>query len=280
MAHSFNPVGKIVTEAAQKTPKAASVPREKTTECPEHGPYQSLVVCSIGDQDIWASCPACQENWLTAERKEKAEEAAKEAQRRMERLISKAAVPGRFIGRTFDNFKAANEVQRGVLDAARAYSHNFAKHLAKGDGLIFGGKPGTGKSHLAIAILQDIMPAYVGLYTTCLGMIQEVRGTWRKGSDKSESEMLRAFCMVDLLVLDEVGVQYGTEGEQTIIFDVLDRRYREMKPTIILTNQDASGLRQYIGDRCFDRLRESSRWYTFDWNSYRSQARKDDYDPA
>ncbi|MDP0953484.1 hypothetical protein Q6283_29845, partial [Klebsiella pneumoniae] len=72
-----------------------------------------------------------------------------------------------------------------------------------------------------------------------------------------------------------VGVQYGTDGEQTILFDILDRRYRDMQPTIILTNQDVKGLQEYIGERTFDRLREVSRLVTFDWESYRPVARKE-----
>ena len=85
--------------------------------------------------------------------------------------------------------------------------------------------------------------------------------------------VIARFSEVPLLVIDEIGVQYGTDGEQTVLFEILDRRYREMMPTILLTNQGAEGLRTFIGDRSFDRLRENSRWVTFDWDSYRKQAR-------
>ncbi|MNL85189.1 DNA replication protein DnaC [compost metagenome] len=76
-------------------------------------------------------------------------------------------------------------------------------------------------------------------------------------------------------MLDEIGVQYGTDGEQTILFDVLDRRYRDMKPSVFLTNQDKKGFKEFIGERTFDRLTETSRWVPFDWASYRPQARKE-----
>jgi DNA replication protein DnaC len=80
---------------------------------------------------------------------------------------------------------------------------------------------------------------------------------------------------VPLLVLDEIGVQYGTDGEQTIIFDILDRRYRDMRPSVLLTNQDKAGLKTFIGERAYDRLTETCRWVPFDWPSYRLQARKE-----
>ncbi|MBK6594316.1 MAG: ATP-binding protein [Burkholderiales bacterium] len=108
-----------------------------------------------------------------------------------------------------------------------------------------------------------------------MSIIRNVRGTWRKDSEQSETEVLRMYGTADLLVIDEIGVQYGTDGEQTILFDVMDRRYREMMPTILLTNQAKAGFKQFIGDRSFDRLVETSRWVAFDWPSHRATARRE-----
>ena len=80
------------------------------------------------------------------------------------------------------------------------------------------------------------------------------------------------FGSVPLLVIDEIGVQYGTDSEQTILFDVLDKRYRDMRPTILLTNQNTIGLKAFIGERAFDRLTETARWVAFDWPSHRRTA--------
>jgi DNA replication protein DnaC len=193
----------------------------------------------------------------------------------MEYLLSEAAIPARFIGRTLDNFRAATPEQAAALATSKAYAENFEQVYKRGDGLVFSGLPGTGKSHLATAILQAILPGRCGLYMTCMGLIREVRNTWRKDSERGEAEVLRIIGQVPLLVLDEIGVQYGTDGEQTILFDVLDRRYREMKPTILLTNQAKQGLKDFIGERSFDRLTETSKWVSFEWASYRPQARKE-----
>ena len=74
-------------------------------------------------------------------------------------------------------------------------------------------------------------------------------------------------------------VQFGTDSEQNHIFDVLDSRYREMRPTIILTNMDKEGLKGFVGDRVFDRMTEVAKWVPFAWASYRTTAR-DDWDIA
>jgi DNA replication protein DnaC len=146
--------------------------------------------------------------------------------------------------------------------------------LQIGGSLVLAGKPGTGKSHLAASIMHALMPKYGTRYMTCMDMIRSIRDTWRKGSEMSETQVLNELTKLDLLVIDEVGVQYGTDGEQTIIFDILDRRYREEMPVVLLTNQDAKGFREFIGDRCHDRLKEVGRWVPFDWDSYRTTARK------
>lgn len=248
---------------------------QRTEICAQHGEYISAGTRYLGTREVWTHCPDCVEANLAQERQAQADAEAKRRQERIVALIDDANIPARFIGRTFDNYRTSTAAQEKALAVVRDYAETFPKHYKAGTGLVLSGLPGTGKSHLAGAVLQHIMPDYVGLYVTCMAMIRAIRSTWRKDSEKGEREMLEMFTSVPLLVLDEIGVQYGTDGEQTIIFDVLDRRYRDMKPTILLTNQAKQGFREFIGERSFDRLVETSRWVPFDWESYRATARKE-----
>lgn len=248
---------------------------EKEAVCPDHGAYTSAGTRFFGKREIWTPCPDCEEARIARERQLEAQKKADAEAARLRYALGEAAIPARFIGRTLDNFNADTPDKERALQMARQYAETFDAQAKRGMGLIFSGKPGTGKSHLATAILQAIMPNHIGLYITCMSLIRQVRATWRRDSEQSEGEVLQMLGDVSLLVLDEVGVQYGTDGEQTILFDILDRRYRDMQPTIILTNQDVKGLQEYIGERTFDRLREVSRLVTFDWESYRPVARKE-----
>ena len=248
---------------------------EKIVDCPEHGAYTSSGTRYMGRREIWTPCPSCEEQRVARERQLEAQKRAEAARRAMEYALGQSAIPARFIGRTLDNFIADTPEKAKALEVAKEYAENFDAHARRGSGLILSGMPGTGKSHLATAVLQHLMPERIGLYATCMGVIRTVRGTWRKDSERSETEVLNILADAPLLVLDEIGVQYGTDGEQTILFDVLDRRYRDMQPTIFLTNQDVKGMQQFIGERTFDRLREVSKWVSFDWPSYRPQARKE-----
>lgn len=259
--------------ASPDSPNIASL-GERSVVCETHGEYVSTGARYFRRTEVWSSCPQCAADEAQQQARQRAEREQAAVLERLEGAIRRAAVPPRFVGRTFDGFVADTEPRQRALAVARGYADTFGERAHKGHGLVFSGQPGTGKSHLAAAILQSIMPQRVGLYVTCMGLIRMVRNTWRRTSEQSEADVLEMLSSVPLLVVDEVGVQYGTDGEQTVLFEVLDQRYQDLMPTILITNQDKDGFKGYVGERVFDRLTETSRWVAFDWESYRTQARK------
>lgn len=256
---------------------------DKTIACADHGEYVSTGMRYMGRHEVWTPCPDCEERRLADERKAKAEKEAAAARARLEAQLEEAAIPPRFVGRTFENYRDETPEQKRALAVCKEFADNFAEHFRKGDSLILLGAPGTGKSHLASAILQALLPDHVGLYITCASIIRGVRATWRPNSERTEGQVMAAFCSVPLLVIDEVGVQYGTDSEQNILFDLMDRRYREMQPTLLLANlklkrekpEDPAGLREVLGERVYDRLTETARIVTFEGESFRARARKE-----
>lgn len=251
---------------------------DRTDTCREHGEFTATGT-RLGKREIWTICPDCKEARLAAERQAEAREQAERERMHLEAMLGQAAIPKRFMARSLDNFVAETPEQQHALSVTREFAENFAHHAERGDSLIFSGLPGTGKSHLGIALLQAVMPEHVGLYITCMGLIRAVRDTWGRDAERTEVEVLREFGTVDLLVIDEVGVQNGTDNEQSLIFDVLDRRYRDMRPTVMLTNQDKAGFKVFVGDRVFDRLTETARWVPFGWESFRPRARNASNEP-
>jgi len=87
----------------------------------------------------------------------------------------------------------------------------------------------------------------------------------------TQSEFLRRMGELDLLVIDEVGVQFGTDTERMILYEVLDLRYEAMLPVILTSNiRNMKTLEKLLGERIIDRLFEGeSRILFFDWESYR-----------
>lgn len=262
-----------ISDAKGLTEKIGS----KDVNCEKHGTYVSNGLrLNIGKgRELWSTCPQCVEEAKRAEEQERKEKQAAVARLQLERALMRSGMPKRFHEKTFETFNVESDAQSSAYDVCKHYAENFKKLKESGASLVLAGMPGTGKSHLAASIMHHIMAEHVSQYMTCMDMIRAIRDTWRRDSERSEVQVLDNLTYVDLLVIDEIGVQYGTEGEQTIIFDVLDRRYREQMPVILLTNQDIKGFREFVGDRCYDRLKETGKWVAFDWSSYRSKARKD-----
>jgi DNA replication protein DnaC len=72
------------------------------------------------------------------------------------------------------------------------------------------------------------------------------------------------------LFIDEVGIQYGTESEQIAMFDIINGRYEYQRPTILITNLDINGLKDIMGERIIDRLRQDGgQLLAFNWKSLR-----------
>jgi DNA replication protein DnaC len=249
----------------------------REVSCDVHGAYTSHGT-RLGvehKREYWTGCQACVVDRLEATEQERINTEAAARVERISEALQRSALPERFVGRTFDNYVAATLEQEAALAIARGFAEKFDSHRRRGSVLIFAGNPGTGKSHLASAILQHGMPAVQGLYTTLPGLIRMVRDTWRRDSVRTETEVMADMARLDLLAIDEIGVQYGTDGEKNILFEVMDRRYMDRRPTILMTNLDREAFREYVGDRVYDRLVEVCRWVPFTWKSYRSTLRKE-----
>lgn len=244
---------------------------EKQETCEQHGEFTSRGF-QIGRTMRWQGCPECFKAREAADTAEQAKRAAENAQRAIEQRLDRSGIPLRYRAKDFASFVAAGDAQERALSIAMEFASNFGTHLSRGTVLIMSGMPGTGKSHLAIAIAQAIMDTHTALYTSAIDAVRMIRNTWRRDSPRTETEVLDMLASVHLLVLDEVGVQYGTEAEQVSLFDIIDKRYRDMMPTILLTNQNKAGMKAFLGDRSFDRLREGGQWVTFDWESHRGKA--------
>ena len=245
----------------------------RTASCPEHGEFVSRALMLMGRSMGWSKCPTCNEieDRRLAEEKRIAQDM--ERQSRMEARLNRAGIPPRFRSRSFDNFTAKTPEMLACLNFSVAFAADFSRHHAEGSTVVFSGKPGTGKSHLATSICQEVMASgFTALYANALDLIRMIRSTWKRDAELTESQVTAMLADVDLLVIDEVGAQYGTDGEQIIMFDIINRRYQDQKPIILLTNQGKDGFKQYLGDRAFDRLREAGKWMAFDWESHRGAA--------
>lgn len=254
-----------------KAPQHLDVMVEAMT-CPIHGNFEVEKVFIGGRWRGDVSCPTCTEE---ARAKSEAKAQRVRAQVEIDGKLKRSGIPKRFMSKTFDNYRvdACNGgAQKMALEVCRRYAHNFQTVVGKGTCLVLCGRPGTGKNHLAAAIANTLISSgeYSVVFTRVYSAIRAIKETFRQECSTTERDVLSAFINVDLLILDEVGVQFNSEYERMMMFEIINSRYDEVRPTILISNLNAKEAEGFVGERVWDRLFEDGGVILpFDWESER-----------
>lgn len=197
---------------------------------------------------------------------------AEEKAERLERKILNRGVSKRNLDKTFDTFTVKTDEQ----SKAKRLWQEFADSVCDGKGaknVIACGSVGTGKTHLASsAVTQIITKGKDCKLVKLIDMIRQYKSTWAKDSENTEQDFLDFYTNLPALIIDEVGVQFGSDTEKMVIFDVIDGRYNNMLPTAIISNKALPEVKELIGERAIDRLREDGGVVVaMEWESYRGR---------
>ena len=241
----------------------------KPENCDKHGVFESRHIFG----KIWSVCPKCTTEQKIISDREQVEKEIAERNRVWLKRMGEAGIPERFRTRTLASYTATNAGQKRALAFSIDYAEQFALVSETGRSAIFCGLPGTGKTHLAIGIALHIMGLKKSAcFTTVQRMIRRAKDSWRKDSEESESDVIAMLVYPDLLIIDEIGVQFGSDFEKNFMFDLLNERYEKRRPTILLSNLTAKEVKAFLGERIYDRLKEDGgQCVSFDWESFRGQ---------
>ncbi len=162
------------------------------------------------------------------------------------RLLGVARIPERYALCTLDNFninppeKAQQEELFRAREQCRRYVEEFltAEGGFRKSGLLFVGSPGVGKTHLAVAVLKELIKRYQvrGRFEDFTELIHRIQATFEPGTVNSKHAILRSVTEAELLVLDDLGAQKLSEWVTEILYLVINTRYNRKLPTIFTTN--------------------------------------------
>ena len=194
------------------------------------------------------------------------------------------SLPPRMRAQRFENYQAIHPGQQLIVEHCLAYAEQITDHLKTGKWLLLHGPCGTGKGHLAAAIAQRVIEVHgVGvIYVKLIDLVGRIKETWggQRATDEhdrpvTEESILAQYRNVDLLILDEIGVQFGSDTERLLLYRVLDSRYEWLRPTILTSNLTLAQLKRVAGQRIYDRLSEPPNEALFlNWPSYRQKTKQ------
>ena len=209
--------------------------------------------------------------WQLAEGRKRSEEINRQnRQIRVEKILNRSGIQPLHQKCSFANYLVQIDGQRHALSQAKSIADELMTWCTN---FVFSGKPGTGKNHLAAAIGSHRQPSSgersqhdCGDGGGCdAGVTRQLR------QQKLGQKFLQGVCEVDLLILDEIGMQRDTRNEQVTLNQIVDRRTASMHSVGMLTNLNHTAMNTLLGERVMDRMTmNGGRWVNFNWESWRT----------
>jgi DNA replication protein DnaC len=229
-------------------------------------------------------CPNCNgSGWEPAENGGKVRRCRCLESVRVERLLAEARIPKRYEHCDLDSFIPNHESQK----KAKIYVQRFLDKYPQIDvGLLILGTCGVGKTHLAVALLKQVITEKSdgGLFYDFRDLLREIQASWNSISQASELDILRPVLEARILVLDELGANKPTEWVRDTIAHIINCRYNDKKLTIFTSNYldtpakpGEETLADRIGVRLRSRLYEMCREVEINGMDFRQEFKKAKY---
>lgn len=181
----------------------------------------------------------------------------------------------RYHGSTFENIeKVIPAERRAMFDECRHYAKNFGEYKKDGVGMILKGPVGTGKTSLAVAILQEVIREYGGGVFIPMASLLDNLLTMSKRDTEEAVRFENRVRSTPLLVLDDLGAEYENNWVRTKVDAIITERCNRLLPIIITTNLKAEEIMSTYQERVYDRLKGCSLVVNFAGDSMRKAPKK------
>lgn len=164
---------------------------------------------------------------------------------------------------------SATKIEPDSVEWTQAFDKLKSK-LGNGALITLLGKRGSGKTQMAVEAMRHLLePIQNSKYVSAVEFFMQIKNAYRKDSEESEMEIMENFEEASLLVIDEFGKRSDSDWERVMLFELIDKRYGNLKDTILISNLDALGFSEFAGESIMSRLNETGGIIECNWKSFR-----------
>lgn len=192
-------------------------------------------------------------------------------------------IPPRYKECSFENYIPKDINQKKAKEAMQGMADGQIK-----ENIIIHGNVGTGKTHLCYALTHQTSKECEYKYnfntetkryfcsektcfTTIKKIIDDIRTCWKDSADEFDRAKIDMYKTIPILIIDEIGVQYGTDSERIELYEIINTRYENMLPIVCCTNLNKEQIKKCIGLRSWDRLSGGATIIELSGESYRQK---------
>ena len=183
---------------------------------------------------------------------------AREQQKELSRMLDLG-------GQSFDTFSldwysdrvepgqkrsARSHMEERVYNSCAEFAHQFGRRF---ENLLFFGAPGLGKTHLSAAIAREVSAAGWSVVYDTAGHVFRVFEDWKFNREEAGEDAERVL-RCDLLILDDLGTELTTAFVQSALYEIVNTRLVERRPTILSTNLMPSDLERRYSPQAASRI--------------------------
>jgi DNA replication protein DnaC len=220
--------------------------------CEKHGDYLAKRI-QIYREVKEMPCPDCAQEKAFEEEKALAQRKKNE---QIKNILDSCNIPVRYKSANIENLSAKH---KNLIE----YAKNFKENSKLGKSILMCGTPGKGKTFAAIAIGNYIIYNFQHsvYYVNIIDIFRRIKCSYKHDATENEITIIQSYLKPSLLIIDEIGIQYGTENEHIIMHDIINKRYEKQKSTILISNLTGKELKGFLGERIVRRVKEDNGIY-------------------